>query len=577
MITHIRIRNFKTLEDAEFNLGAAPVVLVGPNNCGKTSILQALTMWRVGVREWLDKNTGQKGKTGRKLRGVGIPQANFLALPVPYAQLIWHGQEVRKKGPVNIAIEIEVKGETKGEPWNIGVEFEYDRPHLITCRPTSRDFSHWQECCPDVAFLQPMSGLADEEDQLRIGSINDRLGKGKTADVLRNICYQLAAPEMPTESEQNRKNWGKVVEIMERKFFVKLLDPQYGPARGKIHLAYEQDGKEYDLSSAGRGFHQTLLLLSYMYTHPGSAVLLDEPDAHLEIIRQRDTFSLLREVAREQKSQLIIASHSEIVLAEGVDSGSIVSVIEGKTENLTDNQHVSQFRKLLTSIGWDTYYLAKAGGHVLFVEGSTDKDMLVAFAEKSGFPQPAIEKLKRAHFLYVGNVVSEAKKIFYGLREVISDLRGLALFDRPQEDKTVDGNALEIITWRRNEIENYLLMPEVLRRFARQGGSVRESELGPLISATHLVTMEEAIQNNTTPKAMNDKEDAFWLDAKMSDYLGRIFDDFYAKSKLQSRMPKSRYHLLIGHMTKEEVPDEMIEVLKKILAVIREDENAPQS
>ena len=115
MITHIRIRNFKTLEDAEFNLGAAPVVLVGPNNCGKTSILQALTMWRVGVREWLDKNTGQKGKTGRKLRGVGIPQANFLALPVPYAQLIWHGQEVRKKGPVNIAIEIEVKGETKGE------------------------------------------------------------------------------------------------------------------------------------------------------------------------------------------------------------------------------------------------------------------------------------------------------------------------------------------------------------------------------------------------------------------------------------------------------------------------------
>ena len=140
----------------------------------------------------------------------------------------------------------------------------------------------------------------------------------------------------------------------------------------------------------------------------------------------------------------------------------------------------------------------------------------------------------------------------------------------------MDGNALEIITWRRNEIENYLLMPEVLRRFARQGGSVRESELGPLISATHLVTMEEAIQNNTTPKAMNDKEDAFWLDAKMSDYLGRIFDDFYAKSKLQSRMPKSRYHLLIGHMTKEEVPDEMIEVLKKILAVIREDENAPQ-
>lgn len=49
VITHIRIRNFKTLEDTAFDLGSAPTVLIGPNNCGKTSVLQALTMWYIGV------------------------------------------------------------------------------------------------------------------------------------------------------------------------------------------------------------------------------------------------------------------------------------------------------------------------------------------------------------------------------------------------------------------------------------------------------------------------------------------------------------------------------------------------
>ena len=38
MLTHIRIRNFKRFGDVEFDLGQA-VVLIGPNNSGKTTAL----------------------------------------------------------------------------------------------------------------------------------------------------------------------------------------------------------------------------------------------------------------------------------------------------------------------------------------------------------------------------------------------------------------------------------------------------------------------------------------------------------------------------------------------------------
>ena len=59
----------------------------------------------------------------------------------------------------------------------------------------------------------------------------------------------------------------------------------------------ERSGIELDLASSGRGLQQVLLLLAHLYTHPGSVLLLDEPDAHLEILRQRQIYQVLTETA----------------------------------------------------------------------------------------------------------------------------------------------------------------------------------------------------------------------------------------------------------------------------------------
>ena len=56
------------------------------------------------------------------------------------------------------------------------------------------------------------------------------------------------------------------------------------------------------------------MLLTFLYTHPASVLLLDEPDAHLHIILQDAIYGKLRAVAAEQKSQLIIATHSEVII-----------------------------------------------------------------------------------------------------------------------------------------------------------------------------------------------------------------------------------------------------------------------
>ena len=63
MLTKLTIRNFKLFDEVELELGDR-VVLIGPNNSGKTSALQALALWDVGLKRWTEK------------RGAGAVEAN---------------------------------------------------------------------------------------------------------------------------------------------------------------------------------------------------------------------------------------------------------------------------------------------------------------------------------------------------------------------------------------------------------------------------------------------------------------------------------------------------------------------
>lgn len=49
MLTKLTIRNFKLFTDVEIELGER-VIFIGPNNSGKTSALQALALWDIGVK-----------------------------------------------------------------------------------------------------------------------------------------------------------------------------------------------------------------------------------------------------------------------------------------------------------------------------------------------------------------------------------------------------------------------------------------------------------------------------------------------------------------------------------------------
>ena len=479
MLTKLTIRNFKSFGTVEIELGN-PVVFIGPNNSGKTNALQALALWDIGLNRWNEK---RKGKTTREKRpGVTVNRRDLIAVPVPNAKLLWRNLHIRegyitdgKQRTENVRIDITVDGVSNGKAWKCGFEFDYANEESFYCRPLrlSEEKNPQRMEVPDevagtrVAFLQPMSGLALSETRLDPGAINVRLGEGRTAEVLRNLCYHIA-----TANDNGSERWRQLCTRIQSLFGVDLQEPAYIEERGEIVMTYRTSaGVELDISSAGRGLQQTLLLLAHLTFNPGSVLLLDEPDAHLEILRQRQIYHLLTEWARELGSQIIAASHSEIVLNEAADRDVVVAFL-GHPHRIDDRG--IQLRKSLKEIGFDQYYQAEQKGWVLYLEGSTDLAILRSFAER--LEHTVREELERPFVYYIQNQPTRARDHFRALREAKFDLVGYTLCDRGVPlQATAD---LQEYAWKRREIENYLCQPETLRAFAHS--LAQESVAGPL-------------------------------------------------------------------------------------------------
>lgn len=560
MLTRIQVRNFKRFDDVEIELGG-PVVFVGPNNSGKTSALQALALWDYGIRRWIDKRGAESKATVRT--GVTINRRELLNLPIPVANLLWHQRNTRsvqrvegKQHTANIRIEIVVDGVTDGKNWSCGVEFDYANEESFYVRPLrlNQDDESTRMAVPEtalqhrLAYLPPMSGLSATEDRLDEGAVNVRIGEGRTAEVLRNLCHQVHA--------SNEDGWNEIVECIREMFKVELRPPDYVAARGQISMSYvDEIGTELDLSSAGRGLQQTLLILSYLELNPGAVLLIDEPDAHLEILRQREIYSLLTRFSQDKGSQVILATHSEVILTEA--RKDLVVAFVGKPHAVSAHHNLM---KALRDIPFHQYLQAEERGWVLYLEGPTDLACLQTFAEIIG--HDAAPHLRKPFVRYVGNNHKDARSHFDGLREAFSPLKAVALYDRLEVEGFDQMPGLNEIMWSRREIENYLAFPEALARWVR---AYNVKDITRFDQDLEQI-MDEIVQDLVPKVALKDRKDKWWLDTKMSDdFLDRVFAMFFEKLGLPNVMRKKSYYELARYVPKDLIAPEVAEKLDAIL------------
>jgi len=236
----------------------------------------------------------------------------------------------------------------------------------------------------------------------------------------------------------------------------------------------------------------------------------------------------------------------------------------GKPHLITDRRG-SQVLKSLKEIGFEHYQQAEQTGWVLYLEGSTDLAILRSFAEKLGH-SGAMEALERPYVHYVGNDLNEVRKHFFGLKEALPHLQGIALFDRLSPLPPESTGAC-LVTWRKREIENFLCYPQVLEAYA---ASMVE-DLDPLFQQAEaekcVAAMRQVIKELTVSMDDFAKGGPWDEDTKVSDdFLTPVFRKFYKLRGTYNLMEKSNFHELARFVSRERIDPEVVEKLDAIAA-----------
>ena len=319
MIRQVTIRNFKQFGEQTFELSES-VMLAGHNNSGKTTLLQAIAVWKLGLDEWLASKSDATVSDRRT--AVTITRQNFTALHLREMNLMWTN---RCQGAGNRnKVEICVTGETEGQQWSCGLEFIYAGPESVYVRPqnlselTPAEISQFPpQPAKDlnVVFGTAMSGVRWDEPRYQVGFQNLRLAQGCAGEILKNLMFELA---------QDESSWRDFSHYLAELFEIEVHQPIYYDTNPYIdceysHISPTKSSRPLDLSSIGSGAQQVMLLLALLYARSASVILLDEPAAHLNVMLQSPVYDTLRCIADERQAQLVIATHSETLLEHNPD------------------------------------------------------------------------------------------------------------------------------------------------------------------------------------------------------------------------------------------------------------------
>jgi hypothetical protein len=326
------------------------------------------------------------------------------------------------------------------------------------------------------------------------------IGRGLAGAALRNVLHDLEhrsrteyanlennRARVPVAERQQffrRDPWSQLADVLQRVFRTGLtVQPFNELHQTALHVdmfRVDLQGGEFrkvpgfnprDIMVEGSGFLQWLSVYALAVSPEINVLLLDEPDAHLHPTLQSHLLERLKALAAENRKQALMATHSTEILRQ-VDHRIIYEVGTRHSGYLTQSdQRVGLFSGMGSDYApkLDQLRLHK---RVAFVEGTFEEPILRTLAERLGQPLPP----NLVFWIYNGEH-SQRRILFEQLRSEIPDLRAMSIRDRDSlelgavnpnltQNGYPDQNGLRIRTWRRRQLDNYLLFPVAISRAA---------------------------------------------------------------------------------------------------------------
>lgn len=146
MIARVRVRYFKQFYEEVFAL-SDHIILAGPNNSGKTTLLQAIATWNLALQRWRERRGPESGSKAKQRTGVPLTRQEFTALPLREMSHLWAdtltglrtdelkpGQKLGQPRALTIGME----GTTQQGEWRLAFELRYQSSSsFMSSRPQS--------------------------------------------------------------------------------------------------------------------------------------------------------------------------------------------------------------------------------------------------------------------------------------------------------------------------------------------------------------------------------------------------------------------------------------------------------
>lgn len=471
-LTRFKIQHFRQFENT-VSVPMRPItMLIGANNSGKSTILQALNVFQFCLENCLVQN----GETGKKLslKKQNIGPDDIGRLPIASPTDLWPNGRTGK--PIVLTATYQDGTELK---------FELSLVHnLFNIAPTISN-------CPDeqafltsfrIQFVPIFSGLLPREELLAEVSRSERVRAQRHGEIVRNLLLDLR--------KNQKTRWKLLTSALQRLYPQASLDVTHGEKRVLspwIDTLYHDNilTKDRDVITSGSGFHQAMQIFVGVLQPGISLVLLDEPDSHLHARLQHELMQIFEELAEKEQLQFVIATHSPHLL-RAAPLGSIYVCREGTVSQLAN---APQQLEILERVGaFDQMELVPLlqSARVCFVESSEDRDRVRWFAERHLGDVKADQLFRGFSFLFTHQepVSARVNTLARQVRDLLvsaqkesnlpqKKLSVLALGDRDyrtdEEIKKAKRELkkaaqqpghnfdFELHLWTRNEMENYLI------------------------------------------------------------------------------------------------------------------------
>ncbi|MFC6621411.1 ATP-dependent nuclease [Novosphingobium panipatense] len=356
----ITVRGFKATTVATIPLDRV-TILVGPNGCGKSSVLQAIHWAARAASYVLPKNTKEM---------ISFERLDYVPSSEPLTTL-HKGQLKSDAGstPVEVVFAHRPVGEEAVQA-TIRIRAARNRGGITAYMDGGGAVTPYKQRFQFITtYIPGLAGLSEKESILAQPTLRRQAASGDAGGVLRNILLNLRSRRVGESDEaQGRERLAKLNELVQQVHPGVQIDVAFDE-REDYHISATirtdgLTGQSRPLETAATGVLQVVQIFAYLILFEPKVMLIDEPDAHLHPDKQERLIEALERAAPEYDAQIILTTHSPHMVRAASPAAKLVWMRDGTVETKDDEA----IRRLL---GWGG--LDKAA--LFFVEDEDDKPL----------------------------------------------------------------------------------------------------------------------------------------------------------------------------------------------------------